>query len=140
MPSFTLLAQSVLSGIFIGALYGLLGLGLSLSWGMLRQINLAHFALAFLGAYLTHHLTSVAHWDPLATLLVAAAQPSAHRTTARPADHFGNLLPDPDHRCIPGRLHGPVPRVRQCQLPGKCRRRRVGNAMCRCVNLRVDRA
>ena len=38
----------VLSGIFIGALYGLLGLGLSLSWGLLRQINLAHFALAFL--------------------------------------------------------------------------------------------
>jgi len=70
LPSATLLAQSVLSGVFIGALYGLLGLGLSLSWGMLRQINLAHFALAFLGAYLTHQLTGVAHWDPLATLLV----------------------------------------------------------------------
>ncbi len=51
MPSATLLGQSVLSGVFIGALYGLLGLGLSLSWGMLRQVNLAHFALAFLGAY-----------------------------------------------------------------------------------------
>ena len=47
MPSATLLGQSVLSGVFIGALYGLLGLGLSLSWGMLRQVNLAHFALAF---------------------------------------------------------------------------------------------
>jgi branched-chain amino acid transport system permease protein len=54
MPSATLLAQSVLSGIFIGALYGLLGLGLSLSWGLLRQINLAHFALAFLAAYLCY--------------------------------------------------------------------------------------
>ena len=30
LPSATLLAQSLLSGIFIGALYGLLGLGLSL--------------------------------------------------------------------------------------------------------------
>lgn len=70
LPSATLLAQSVLSGVFIGALYGLLGLGLSLSWGMLRQINLAHFALAFFGAYLTHQLTGSAHWDPLATLLV----------------------------------------------------------------------
>lgn len=69
-PSATLLAQSILSGVFIGALYGLLGLGLSLSWGMLRQINLAHFALAFLGAYLTHQLTAVGHWDPLLTLLV----------------------------------------------------------------------
>lgn len=69
-PSYTLLGQSVLSGIFIGSLYGLLGLGLSLSWGMLRQINLAHFALAFLGAYLTFQLTTVAGMDPLATLLV----------------------------------------------------------------------
>lgn len=68
MPSPTLLGQSLLSGIFIGALYGLLGLGLSLSWGMLRQINLAYFALAFLGAYLSHQLASVAGWDPIATL------------------------------------------------------------------------
>jgi len=53
LPSFSLLAQSVLSGVFIGALYGLLGLGLSLSWGLLRQINLAHFALAFLAEKLS---------------------------------------------------------------------------------------
>ncbi len=67
-PSWTLLGQSLLSGIFIGSLYGLLGLGLSLSCGMLRQINLAHFALAFLGAYLTFQLTSVVGMDPLMTL------------------------------------------------------------------------
>ena len=70
LPSLTLLAQSVLSGLFIGALYGLLGLGLSLSWGLLRQINLAHFALAFLGAYLTYQLAGVAGMDPLATLAI----------------------------------------------------------------------
>ena len=72
LPSITLLGQSVLSGIFIGALYGLLGLGLSLSWGMLRQINLAHFALAFLGAYLTYQLASVGGMDPLLTLALIA--------------------------------------------------------------------
>jgi branched-chain amino acid transport system permease protein len=70
MPSATLLAQSVLSGIFIGALYGLLGLGLSLSWGLLRLINLAHFALAFLGAYLTYTLSTAFGLDPLWSLLV----------------------------------------------------------------------
>jgi branched-chain amino acid transport system permease protein len=70
LPSFTLLGQSILSGVFIGALYGLFGLGLSLSWGMLRQINLAHFALAFLGAYLTFQLTTAGGMDPLATLVV----------------------------------------------------------------------
>ena len=55
----------MLSGIFIGALYGLLGLGLSLSWGLLRQINLAHFALAFLGG--VSRLPALARaLDPLA--------------------------------------------------------------------------
>ena len=71
MPSFTLLGQSVLSGIFIGALYGLLGLGLTLAWGMLRQINLAHFALVFLGAYLTYQLSG-AGIDPLLSLVIIA--------------------------------------------------------------------
>jgi branched-chain amino acid transport system permease protein len=69
LPSATLLAQSVLSGIFVGALYGLLGLGLSLSWGLLRMINLAHFAFAFLAAYLCWQMASKGI-DPLATLLV----------------------------------------------------------------------
>ncbi|MEA3193221.1 MAG: branched-chain amino acid transport system permease protein [Betaproteobacteria bacterium] len=70
MPSATLLGQSVLSGVFIGALYGLLGLGLSLSWGMLRQVNLAHFALAFLGGYLTFQLSG--RLDPFVTLALIA--------------------------------------------------------------------
>jgi branched-chain amino acid transport system permease protein len=70
MPSFTLLSQAVLSGIFVGALYGLLGLGLSLSWGLLKLINLAHFGFAFLSAYLCYHLSTVAHLDPLVSLLI----------------------------------------------------------------------
>ena len=69
LPSATLLAQAILAGLFTGALYGLLGLGLSLSWGMLRQINLAHFALAFLGAYLTYELSSRRGVDPLLSLV-----------------------------------------------------------------------
>ena len=69
MPSLALLGQSLLSGIFVGALYGLLGLGLSLAWGLLGQINLAHFALAVLGAYLTYQLAA-AGMDPFVTLAV----------------------------------------------------------------------
>ena len=69
MPSATLLAQSVLSGVFVGALYGLIGLGLSLSWGLLRLINLAHFAFAFLAAYLCYQMATMG-MDPLLTLLV----------------------------------------------------------------------
>lgn len=69
-PSGTLLAQSALSGLFIGGLYGLIGLGLGLSWGLLHVINLAHFGLAFLSAYLCYQLASVGGMDPLATLAI----------------------------------------------------------------------
>jgi branched-chain amino acid transport system permease protein len=69
IPSISLLSQSILSGIFVGALYGLLGLGLSLSWGLLRLINLAHFAFAFLAAYLCYQMASMG-MDPLLTLVV----------------------------------------------------------------------
>ena len=54
--SLTLLAQSAVGGMLLGGIYGLLALGLSLSWGLLRLVNLSHFALAFLGAYLTYDL------------------------------------------------------------------------------------
>ena len=67
-PSGTLLAQSALSGVFIGSLYGLLGLGLGLTWGLLHIINLAHFGFAFLAAYLCYQLASVGGMYPLLTL------------------------------------------------------------------------
>ena len=70
MPSATLLGQSVISGLLVGGLYGLLALGLSLSWGLLRLVNLTHFALALLGAYLTYQLGHVLH---IAPWLAAAA-------------------------------------------------------------------
>lgn len=69
-PSFNLLAQSILSGIFIGGLYGIIGLGLGLTWGLLRQINLSHFGLVFLAGYLSYHMATVWKVDVLLTLLV----------------------------------------------------------------------
>ncbi|MEJ5989787.1 branched-chain amino acid ABC transporter permease [Ramlibacter sp. PS3R-8] len=70
LPSFNLLAQAILSGIFIGALYGLIGLGLGLTWGLLRQINLSHFGLVFLGGYLSYQMATVWHMDPLFALVL----------------------------------------------------------------------
>lgn len=54
--SLTLLLQSAVGGLLHGGVYALLALGLSLSWGLLRLVNLSHFSLAFLGAYLTYQL------------------------------------------------------------------------------------
>jgi len=74
MPSLTLLGQSLVSGLLAGGLYGLLALGLSLSWGLLRLVNLAHFALALLGAYLTYQLGTALHLPPwIAALCIVPA-------------------------------------------------------------------
>ena len=44
-------ANAVLQGIFLGAFYAVLACGLSLMFGVMRIINLAHGDLAVLGAY-----------------------------------------------------------------------------------------
>jgi branched-chain amino acid transport system permease protein len=70
LPSLNLLLQAILSGIFIGGLYGLIGLGLGLTWGLLRQINLSHFGLVFLGGYLSYQMAASWKVDPLLALVI----------------------------------------------------------------------
>ena len=72
LVSLTLLLQSALGGVLLGGIYGLLALGLSLSWGLLKLVNLSHFALAFLGAYLTYQLGTQFGWPAWASLIVVA--------------------------------------------------------------------
>jgi len=62
--------QATLSGALIGGLYALMAIGLSVTWGVLRVINLAHFGLILIGAYLTFQLTTSWGIDPLLTLAV----------------------------------------------------------------------
>jgi branched-chain amino acid transport system permease protein len=64
--------QAALTGVLLGGLYALMAAGLSLTWGVLRVINLAHFGLILLGAYLTYQLTEAWRWDPLLTVVVTA--------------------------------------------------------------------
>ena len=72
--SLSLLEQSLITGLLAGGLYGLLALGLSLSWGLLRLVNLGHFAIALLGAYLTWWMGTVFGIAPWwAGLLIIAA-------------------------------------------------------------------
>jgi branched-chain amino acid transport system permease protein len=101
-PSGTLLAQSALSGVFIGSMYGLLGMGLGLAWGLLHIINLAHFGFAFLAAYLCYQLASVGGIDPLLTLALRAGDGRAMAAVALfgVAAQFAasDVRPDRNHR------------------------------------------
>ncbi|MGH8823701.1 MAG: branched-chain amino acid ABC transporter permease, partial [Jiangellaceae bacterium] len=62
--------QAILSGALIGGMFAVMAVGLSLTWGMLRIINLAHFGMILLGAYLTFQLATSWGIDPLLTLVV----------------------------------------------------------------------
>jgi len=65
-----LLSQAIASGILIGGLYAVMSIGISLSWGALKIINLAHFSFILLGAYLTYELSTRYDIDPFLTVLV----------------------------------------------------------------------
>ncbi|GII54238.1 branched-chain amino acid ABC transporter permease [Planotetraspora thailandica] len=62
--------QATLTGALIGGLYALMAAGLSVTWGVLRIINLAHFGLILIGAYLTFQVATSWHLDPVLTLVV----------------------------------------------------------------------
>lgn len=62
--------QAALSGGLLGGLFAIMAVGLSVSWGVLRVINLAHFGMILLGAYLTFELASQWRVDPILTLVV----------------------------------------------------------------------
>lgn len=62
--------QAALTGALLGGLYAMMAVGLSVSWGMLRVINLAHFGMILLGAYLSFEIASSWGLDPLLTLVI----------------------------------------------------------------------
>ncbi len=65
-----LLTQAAVSGLLIGGLYAAMSIGISLSWGALKIINLAHFTFILLGAYLTYQLTTSFGIDPFLVIVV----------------------------------------------------------------------
>jgi len=64
------LAQQLLLGLMIGGLYGLAAAGLSLVFGVLKVLNVAHGELIMLGGYGAFWLSALLGLDPFASLLV----------------------------------------------------------------------
>jgi branched-chain amino acid transport system permease protein len=63
-------AETILNGLMLGALYALFGLGLSLSLGVMRLINIAHGDLIVVGAYVTSVAMGLLGVDAIASLVV----------------------------------------------------------------------
>jgi len=66
----SLWTQSIVSGLLSGGIYAMMSLGMSLSWGVLKIINLAHFSFILLSGYFTYQLAFSYGWDPFAAILV----------------------------------------------------------------------
>jgi branched-chain amino acid transport system permease protein len=64
----TQLVQAVWGGVLFGAVYGLMALGLTLVWGAVRLLNLAHGAIFIVGAYAAYWVVSSLHMPILVAL------------------------------------------------------------------------
>jgi branched-chain amino acid transport system permease protein len=62
--------NALLQGILLGGLYSLFATGLSLGFGVMRFVNLAHGDLAILAAYLTLSLSLTLKINPLVSLFL----------------------------------------------------------------------
>lgn len=67
----TVFLQTLVAGILIGGIYGLIGIGMTLIMGVMGIINLAHGQLMMVAMYITFVLAQYMHIDPYFSLLVA---------------------------------------------------------------------
>jgi len=63
--------QVLINGLLLGAIYASVGVGFSLTWGVLNIINIAHGAMVMLGAYVTFYLFTALGIDPFLTIPVS---------------------------------------------------------------------
>src|SRR5258708_11402463 len=65
------IVNAVLQGIFLGAFYAVLACGLSLMFGVMRIINLAHGDVAVLGAYVVFVIVQSTGMSPFVAFIAA---------------------------------------------------------------------
>jgi len=67
MLSWDLVANAVVAGILLGGFYAAVSLGVSLTFGLLDVVNIAHPAFVILGAYAAYVMNSSFGLDPILT-------------------------------------------------------------------------
>jgi len=70
--SFDLLVNAIVSGILIGGFYAAVTAGVSLSFGILDIVNIAHPAFIILGSYTAYIVNATLGIDPIVTSIILA--------------------------------------------------------------------
>jgi branched-chain amino acid transport system permease protein len=63
--------NAVVQGTLLGGLYALLATGLSLVFGVMRMVNLAHGDLSIMAAYVAFVVVAATGWSPFLALVIA---------------------------------------------------------------------
>ena len=66
------IAQNLVYGLFVGGLYGMAAVGLSLVFGVLKVLNVSHGELLMLGGYVSFTLFDAYGVDPFLSIAIAA--------------------------------------------------------------------
>lgn len=62
--------QALISGILIGGVYALIGIGLTIIFGVMRVINFAHGDILMIGMYATYYIFTLLHIDPFLSIVI----------------------------------------------------------------------
>jgi branched-chain amino acid transport system permease protein len=70
MFSFELLGNAIVAGVLLGGFYAAVSLGISVTFGLLDVVNIAHPVFVILGSYMAYLLNSAYGLDPILTGLL----------------------------------------------------------------------
>jgi branched-chain amino acid transport system permease protein len=63
--------EILIRGLMLGSVYALVGMGLTLVWGVVGIVNIAHGEFVMLGAYFAFWAFSLIHFNPFLSILIS---------------------------------------------------------------------
>ena len=72
MVTFNLLINAVVTGILLGGFYAAVTIGITIAFGMLDIVNIAHPVFIIMGSFIAYIVNRHFGFDPILTVIVAA--------------------------------------------------------------------
>ena len=92
----TVIAQKLAFGLFVGSNYGVVAVGLTLIFGVMRVLNVAHGELLMLGGYASYVGFTLAGIDPYISVALSAVFSDGPQVRPPSVDVFILIkLPEP---------------------------------------------